>query len=364
MIDFSPIIKNILAVIGGLTIIITFFEVLFRIVPQFGNLKAKFWGYLARKWKYRRLEKLAIASDVENAVNEVVLDLRSELPAGWIGKATIDWVDKDIKIDDLKDEETILRIRPLENQDENLISGIYFFFAKYLFPAVKDIVPINVRKASALHISRRAIRDKKPFLTQKFESGILEASIKEDVSILGYIDKYEEIDAKGFFTGAFLREIHEIACRSKFKELRNKIEEEIKSVLKHIGEFAKNIYNRTNPDWKWSRKGPATSYAFLLVAQPFHGGTDPYVNRIREHLKQGVERIYIMGVNQEKGFVKRVVSDVSKIPQCRLVEVFDLNRDYRGDRKGICALFEKGTFEGEAENKIESFFDNVPKEGE
>lgn len=358
MID-SRLLKNILTIIGGITVIMTFFEILFRVMPQFGNLKKKFWGYLARKLKHRKLEKLAIASDVENAVNEVVLDLQSELPAGWIEKASIDWVDKDIKVEDLKDEETILRIRPLENQDENLINGIYFFFAKNLFPTAKDVVPLNVRKASALYISRRAIRDKKPFLTQKFENGILEASIKDDTSIVGYIDNFEEIDTKGFFTGAFLREIHEIACRSKFKELRNKIEDEIKSVLRHIGEFAKNINKRGNPDWKWSRKGPATSYAFLLVAQPFHGGTNPYINRVREHLEQGVERIYIMGANQESRFVKKVISDVSKVPECRLIEIFDLNRDYRGDRKGICALFEKGTFEQEAENKIGTFFDKI-----
>ena len=358
----SLTVKDILAFIGAATIVLGFLELLFRIIPQFSNLRAKFWGFIARKWRHKKLEKRAIASDIENVVNEVVAELQTELPCGWITKVSIDWIDKDIKEEDLKDGEMILRIRPMESQDENLINGIYYFFAKALFPETKEVIPMIVRKSTALHLSRRSITDKKPFLANKFEKGILESSIKNEPNIVYFIDKFNEIDNKGFFAGSFLREIHEIASRSKFKQLRNQIDGEIKSVLEHIDDFVKNIHKNSSNGW--SRKGPATSYAFLLVAQPFSWSVNPYVNRVKEHLNQGVERIYIMGVNQEKGFVKRVVSDVSKIPQCRLVEVFDLNRDYRGDRKGICALFEKGTFEGEAENKIESFFDNVPKEGE
>ncbi|TSC94501.1 MAG: hypothetical protein CEN87_470 [Parcubacteria group bacterium Licking1014_1] len=203
MIEFikNLTIKDILAFVGAATILLSFFELLFRIIPQFGNLRAKFWGFLARKWRHKKLEKMAIASDIENVVNEVVAELQTELPCGWITKASIDWIDKDIKEEDLKDGEMILRIRPMESQDENLINGIYYFFAKALFPETKEVIPMIIRKSTALHLSRRSITDKKPFLANKFEKGLLESSIKNDSNIVYFIDKFNEIDNKGFFHG-------------------------------------------------------------------------------------------------------------------------------------------------------------------
>ena len=150
------------------------------------------------------MEKKAIASDIENTVNEVVLELQSELPFGWLDRASIEWVDRDIRDSDFIDGEMILRMRPLEDQDTNLINGIYFFFSKALFPETKEIIPASVRKATALQISRRTINNRKSFLKQKFETSILEPSIKEDSSILEYIEKFDGLETeKGFSRADF-----------------------------------------------------------------------------------------------------------------------------------------------------------------
>lgn len=77
-----------------------------------------------------------------------------------------------------------------------------------------------------------------------------------------------------------------------------------------------------------------------------------------EKFGKGVERIYVMGTSQEKNFVKKVISEIAKLPECRLVEIFKLHRDYREDRNGIGALFIKGGYDGEAEQKINGFFSN------
>lgn len=356
-------ITNILAFIGAISIILLFFEALFNVIPKFGKLRADFWGFLSRRWKYKNLEKKAIASEIENVVNETVADLQSELPRGWISRASIKWVDNDIKDEELSDREIILRIRPMDNQDLNLINGIYLFFTKALFPETKEIIPQVVRKAAALQIARRNISEKKPFLTDKFEKGILESAIKNDPTIVEFIERYEDVDSRGFFTGSFLREIHEIATRVQFKELRNKMDEEIKSVLEHTREFVANIHKEF-AESGWYRKGPATSYKFLLVARPSHGGVNSYTKRVRESLESGIERIYVMGTSQEKRFFERVISAIAKLPECRLVEIFNLHRDYRGDRNGIGALFVSGNYDDKTEKEIEKFFkeENIKEE--
>ena len=76
----------------------------------------------------------------------------------------------------------------------------------------------------------------------------------------------------------------------KFKELRNEFEGELTAVLNHMKDFADNI-SKDYPEHGWFRKGPATSYAFLLVAKPSHyNSVDPYVKRVTELFQQGVGR--------------------------------------------------------------------------
>lgn len=356
MID-SALIKNILAIIGAIAVIFGCIDILFKTIPQIGNLQRKILFYFAKKLKHRRLEKRAIASDIENIVNKMVFNLQKELPTGWISKASIKWVDQEVKDENLLDEgEMILRIRPIDDQDINLLNGVYFFFRKALFPGVREVIPINIRQSAALHISRRVVEEQKPFLVKKFKNYILESTVKNNPDTLYFIDNFDIIDKKGFFTGSFLREIHEISDRARFKEVRDQIETEIRSVLEHVKKFVQNIH-KDLPDVYWSRRGPVTSYAFLLVSQPFASSVTPYIKRVKQRLSQGVERIYVMGTSQERHFVKRVISSIANIPECRLVEIFELNRDYRGEKGGIGALFIKQKISKEEETRIKSFFE-------
>ena len=63
----------------------------------------------------------------------------------------------------------ILRIHPIENQDQNFLAGVYTFFAKALFPSTRDVIPQNARKAAVLQITHRTICNKRQCLQKKFE---------------------------------------------------------------------------------------------------------------------------------------------------------------------------------------------------
>jgi hypothetical protein len=333
--------KNILIVIGGITVFFTFIKGLSDVIPQLRKFKSWFWSQTAERLKNRTLVKNAIASDIETHVNEVVADLQKELPLGWIRKASIEWVTES-KENDLEEGEIILRVKPFEDQDQNFLAGVYTFFSKALFPHTKEVIPTNVRKAAILRISHRTISNKKPYLRESFENSFLETAIKEDPTIATYLGRYENLDKKGFFTGSFLREIHEIATKTRFTDLRNRMNQEVDEILTHIEGFISQLGVRPTrkiPQGGWYRIGPATSYAFMLVARPEHGGVEPYVNRAKERLTQNIERLYIMGAKEEKPFAKYVISEIAKLPNYKLVEVFELNKDYRGNTGGIGALF-------------------------
>ena len=339
--NFLPIwAQNTLMIFGALALVLGFLKVLFEIVPKLGRLKTDSWKYIAGKWKHRRFVKNAIASDIETHINEVVADLQKELPTGWIKKASIKWI-TEASNNDLEEGELILRIQHIENQDQNFLSGVYAFFSKALFPRTKEIIPLNARKAAVLQISHRTISDKKPYLQQSFEDSFLETAVREDASIATYLGRYKRLDQKGFFTGTFLREIHEIATKARFQDLRNKMNQEIDEILNHVEGFITQLESQTHniSSEGWYRVGPATSYAFLLVARPNHQGARPYLNRVQERSTQNIERLYVMGAKEQEPFARYVISEIAKLPRYQLAEVFDLNKDYRGTIGGVGALF-------------------------
>lgn len=259
------IISIILTIAGAITIIELGISSLCNIFPKLMELKSNTWGWLAKKYKYKKLKKLAIKSDVEHAINLTVFELQSELPKGWTRKASVQWVSNLSKKNESLLDEIILRIRPLENQDMNLIYGVYSFFDQSMFPRIQTVIPNNIRKSSVLLVTQRALCLKKHYLKEQFEDSILDDEIKEDGTILKYFEQLKTIDNRGFFTSVFLREIYELATKIRFQQSRNRIEKEIESILLHIIQFSKEVISvgHSAVDSMWHKDGPVTNYTFL-----------------------------------------------------------------------------------------------------
>jgi hypothetical protein len=340
LLQSDPIIPGywgtIFQIIGILVIILTLIELLSNLFPKLSRLKKFLFQFLSHYFHFKSLEKKAIAVDIEGAINESVIDLQSELPTGWIQKASIKWV-KEQSPNDLREGEIILRLQPQEKQDSNLVTGIFTYFSNTLFPETKEIIPECTRKAVALQISRRTIEEKRSFALQTFENEIVEREIKVDPNILTFLDDFRQLDKKGFFTGSFLREVDYTAKKIRFLPIRNKFLEEINFIINHNKAFIDALPEV--PNHLWSRKSESSSYRFLLVKNPFKYKHKIYVNRAQMSLDDGIEHLFVMGSNNERKFVKKVIEEIQKIPNYELAEVYNLYKDFRGKRNGIGALF-------------------------
>ncbi len=338
---FGYTLTEILAFIGALTILFSFIKLLFELIPHFGWLKTSVYKSLATKIKHRNLEKRAIASNIENVVNESVSHLQGELPLGWVSKARIEWV-KEEKQEDLDEDQLILRIRPIEDQDRNLINGIYYYFVKAVFPKVRQIIPMQPKKAAILQLSKRTVTKYHPYSIGLFEDHYLEPAIQKDGNIVHYLDNYETMDNYGFFTSVYLREATEVADKVRFTEQRMEIAAELDGIMAHIATFIKGIKKNPDiPDELWVRKAETYSYAFLLVARPvFRRKVNTYVSKANKHISNRIEKLYVIGADKEKSFVRKVVSAITRWTAYDLSEEFELYKDYRGEPGGVCAMFQ------------------------
>lgn len=336
--DTHSLIGWIVAVVVIIILILIF---LGNVFPKFEVAKSKVYLPLAKKFRYKRLVRGAIKSEIKGNVNAMVKELQNELPEGWIREMEIEWVEKETKEDFLESDDIVIRMRPLEQQGLNFVTATYYFFKKALFPKTKRVIPEVHRETSALHFCKRLINTRRKEYLEDFEENILEDAIHKKEKILDYLERYDYLDKHGFLTGAFIREVHKVADLVKFTEMRKKMPQEVSAILNHIEGFIKHIGSDI-PDQEWYRLGPITSYGFLLIANPFKvsGGTKPFVNRAIENFKSGASRLYVFSSASENKFAKRVINSISRnIPECKLVESFELSNDYRGNKGGIGALF-------------------------
>lgn len=333
--------KQALAIIGALVVLLTFFNLLISLVPKLSGLKAKALGYLSDSFNFIFLRRAAVKSDIENTVNSVVFELQKELPKGWIKKASIQWVRNLERKDKAVEGELILRIRPVSGEETNLIYAVTAFFDTILFPDTNKVIPSRKMRASSLLVSRRALVQKNSSFKDLFNKTQLEDAIQADDKFIHDFTKFEKLDNLGFFTGAFLREMHTIAERSLYNEMRTGIEKELNQVLEHMCTFVRELCSekgQVTDESKWSRTGPVTSYAFLLVARPNNSGTKGYVEKAKSRKIEGVDRLYILAREEQKHFAKQVVNEIAKSGEYKIEDTFTLTKDYRCNNGGYGAI--------------------------
>jgi len=137
-----------------------------------------------------------------------------------------------------------------------------------------------------------------------------------------------------------LRELNTIADQALYTEMRTGLEKELEQVIEHMCQFVNGLGSekgQVGPNM-WSRKGPVTSYAFLLVARPDNNGTKGYVTKAIEQKNDGANRLYLLAKEEQKFFAKQVVKEIVNTGEYRLEDFFDLHKDYRCNEGGYGAV--------------------------
>lgn len=307
-------------------------------------IKSRILIPFANKFKFKKLEKAAIKSDIEGNLNKAVKDIENELPQSWIEPLSIKWVDSEDKNEFMKDNQAVIRLKPLEAEVSNFSRAVYFYFKNSFFPYTRSALPKSHFEAATLQFSRRVIRQSKSEALSEFEEAILEPTIRRMNNVANYLERLESIDERGLFTGVFLREVHEIASKARFTTQRKNLGSEFTRVLRHLEEFLQEYHSKERvTDYKWNRQGPVCSYGLILVAQSnkaAQGLINGYVHRAQDRANDKIDHLYVFGAEEERKFTKEVINSiVGKVPQYELTEVFDLHRDYRGKPGGTGALF-------------------------
>jgi hypothetical protein len=327
----------ILAIFGAIDLAWRGIGLVISAIPPLLGLRTRFWTYIVGFIQLPVLRRKAISTRVEEVTNQTVYHLERYLPKGWIRRARVNWV-RSSAASLLVDEEIVLRIRPNNDADTNLLYTLWFYLKNALFPYTQDLIPDSTRSAIALAIARAAIYENHPYLIRQFDNYFIDM-VANNVAVRDKLSDYVRLNEIGFLMGPFIREIDHIASLSRFSQERNKVEKRIKEVTDHMLGF-QPILRNNKPEDEWIYHEGEVSYAFLLVSRPpeLRPSIEAYVRRAKVHVANGITRIYVVGRDEERRFVNDVLRSILAIRELKGLDLFALYRDYRGQPRGIGAL--------------------------
>jgi len=328
----------VLAIFGGLDLASRGFAILVNAIPRLLSFKSRAWNFIADSYSIPTFRRRAIATRVEEVLNQTAFNLQQHLPKGWVKRARIRWV-RAADSPKLQSGDVVLRVRPDADPDRNLMRSLWLYFCGVIFPDVRDIVPGDVVGAVALAITRAGLENNHPYLVKEFDEQFLPAVTSGRQSMVDCFADCVRLNDFGLLMGPFVREVDYAAANSRFGAQRPMLSDAVSGILAHMLAF-QPLLRLKKPAEEWSYLGPCAAYGFLLVSKPpvIRPGVEAYVRRARAVVEKGVRRIYVIGRREERDFVLAVVTALLEIRELKGLELFPLFRDYRGEPNGVGAL--------------------------
>lgn len=328
----------VLAIFGGIDLAGRGMRLVLSLFPRLLSLQSTIWGLLADSFTIPAFRKKAIATRIEEVLNQTAFKLQSHFPKGWVKRAKIRWV-RNSRAAQFYDGNIVLRVRPGKNPDHNLMQTLWIYFYSALFPDSQDILPDEIVSAIALAITRAGLEENHPYLLKEFDEVFLQEIVAGRQNVLDHFGDFVRLNEYGLLIGPFIREVDYAAKISRFSLDRATLLGTIKGILNHMLAF-QPLFRINKPSDEWFYQNACSSYGFILVSKPpdIRPGIDAYVKRAQTNIQRGINRIYLVGRHDERDFVFSVTKALLSLRELKGLEIFPLFRDYRGEPNGICAL--------------------------
>lgn len=312
-----------------------------RNVPFVMKLIGQAWLPIARIFRHWRIQKKAVKGNIENTVNYAVRPLLSEMPSGDLKGLKIEYV-KNSKVESfIREGKIIVRLRPVIDQDKNLINVLRLYLEAALMPQSRYLLNTAQRKAITYYTGYKLLHGHQR-LVNKLHDEYFVIDKRRETDLQEYFNKIRRSDRRGFFYSIVLRVIEHGSSEIRFTN--RSVSEEFGRVLDHITNFIHGLKRggRSIGDKLWSYTRPGTEFSMLLVARPdvaAKSSVSPYLNRFKENIRKS-DRVFVVFTTSEwSSFGEGVARLLDIQEEAELLETFQCRHDYRGEEGGIVRLY-------------------------
>lgn len=314
---------------------------LFSIIFNLSKFKAKIFLPLAKKFKFKQLQRAAIKYDIQGKVNEGISLISNELLSNNIKPLEIVWVKNPTTESFIEEGKILVRIRPLENQDDNTINVVRPYLESVIIPKSKIYLQES-QKNAIIDFSTKEILSKNDKLLNRFHDTYYLPNCKKYKRLESYFGKMGTVNKRGLFYSVFITSLEFAAEKSRF--IKTSLSEDYLNILDHLIVFSQGIGKyEENDSGKWRFGGSTLSYDMLLVAAPSkanRGDYRPYIKRAEDKLKTS-DLLFVAFSNDEKKFGNLVAQNIEKNLDVKLIDELITKYDYRQNLGGIVRVYVK-----------------------
>lgn len=309
-------------------------------LPLFLKFKAIVYIPLVRFFRYKKFEKEAIRSDIQGTINYAVSPLIEELPSGSLKPLEIEYANNADINSFIRENKIFVRIRPVQNEDENFINVIRVYLEMALIPDSKTLLTEEQRKSITYFTTQKIVEGRKTLINKLHDEYFLPDTHKYS-KLNDYFQKIVTIDKKGLFYSIMIRIIEKGASNLRFKT--GTLSAEFENVLDHLVAFIKSLKSKEKNESVWKYQKPGITFSILLVAKPektFFVKPESYVNRLKDDLKT-TDWVFVVFSQAESRYGARVANAIESADVVDLVDSIKSGKDYRGKNGGIVRLYAK-----------------------
>ncbi len=331
----------------GLLFIFVVFYILNQIgqsIPTVVLLKSKILVPLAKLFKFKRLQKAAIKSDIQGTVNYALEPFSKEITSQKIRPLEIEWVEETPLEKFIQDDKILVRIKPLQDQDDNILSVTQPYLESVLLPH-SSLQIADVQKKSIIHFTTKEIIGNNKRLLNKFHENYYLPDCKKYKSLEEYFTKIDEVYKRGLFFSIVISAIEFASENTKFK--KSNLSSDFAQILDHVIAFIKGLNkpDSTNPTNAalWDYHSASVTFGFLLVARPRMAQKRefrPYISRATEHLK-AADILFVAFSHRESDFGNDVARAIEDALPVKLMDELSSKYDYRGEKGGVVRIYVK-----------------------
>lgn len=289
-------------------------------------------------WSGTWMKKKQIETELKANIIKVSKNISKEIEDVMPYDVKISWVTESNRKAFFDGKEVVVCMNNTNNKMCNLVHAINDYVHNGLLADEKFYVDEKVMKSSCLVLTRKLLLLSYEKGISYFFNEILAGETKEDNELKEKIDHLISLDENGLFTQVMLRELKEKGRRMLGKTTTNEFKRETNLFIDFLYDIA---IRNAGENTKLQFTGRYYKTAILLVANYDNYltyGTESYIKRFQQNVKEGIENIYLCARNNNKLIANKVFEKISQTIELEYFKKFEyIGQSIDGHKfSGIC----------------------------
>jgi len=335
-------ILNLIQIIGWPSIIGGIAIYIFVLKPEKGDNLISFLSKWFSKLS-KTAEKTATARWVQGKVNSFINSINSEVENLLPYTLKIKWMSENIdKRSFIKNGKVVVMLKYHKNQDENLALATLFYIKEAVIPEARPHIHFKLGEAIDLMMTKKALysfaESRSSF--NYFLNEILRPKTETDLEIKEFCSVIDKLEERGLFTRVLLRELKELGYKRAGITEAGETVYETSEFTKFLNEIAQKEQGQDVP---LTFNKTYIKIAIILVARPETEiwGTEPFIKRIQEKIKQRINVIYIFARGKNIELARKISKKCYEMPELSQIHKGEnfptwINGNFT---EGYCAIF-------------------------